>query len=1452
MSSHPPLGGCDPMSSSSTACCGVGRGKFLLAALTWAASVLSSARACTIRLGGALAATGRYESYGEQVKNGWTLWAERLNEQGGLNLPSGRCVVAMPLDLRDDKSSSELSSEILEAMLNVSSPDFAAVDFVIGPASSGITLGNSMVAQRHQRILFSTGASETLYNGGNEYIFSSLTPGNRYMSSGLQLLRSRGAATVVFAHEAKAFSASVCRGANATAHALGMRVAGYYEYEPGKTNFADLVYQIKALDADVYVGCGHLNDVTYLIGNANVLNVNPFALLVTHASDQRIVQNVGIPNSHGLLSPTQWDKSLEVQDDDGFFGSAQDFFDLYQARFGAPPAYQAAYSAAMGYSLQKAIESAGSLDTEAVKMALWNLSLTSFYGLLEYSAPGDASGLIGTQPHRPMVTTQILNGSVGVVAPVEVATMNLDYPMPTWAEKALLLYPCPQGTVEDGFAPDGSSSALHVMQADIATASHCRARLVVRGDSQITLALLCARSARRRHGQRTSRHHVLASSAPLAPCAPERYQHAAALSTGPLLPAGNELPTPCANGTKRSETGGSAPQDCAPCEPEAEAGQLECSMCPRGSFTSNIGTSACTSCEDAGPLGSTTEDIASSDASDCQCPGETYMPVADKSCQPCPEGMSCAFGSKEQSIGEVGKAWPVARRGFMTRTSAPLLVFKCLLEEHCPGGSCQDGACSVQTCAAHRDTNAVACGRCVAGAYQSGSECLLCEVGLDSLPLVFVIVSVLVLLSAVTLAINRDMIHQTRWAVGVMVSLACLFAAIQTTSVYLALNMKWMEPLASLMKALSILTFDLSHVKKECSMSIDPVSQQLARQLIPPIFLTYIALVLVVKRRFAPVTHLAPEFLNTAGTILMNFFVSICISVFDPLVCYAHPGVRGYTSMRSDPSVLCFNSREHTAMLVIGIAACVLTPLPFLSTAIFAVWKYPRYVAMHDIAFMKAFRFLFFRFEPSAYFFGVALLLRNLLICLVPVMIRNDAAAQILAAAALMIVWIVSQCLLRPWRNSAANTLDGAMSGCILLVLVCGAVGGAYTASEITTQATSVFVLVAFLSMWFVLIAWNLFKQLSKSDVYDMLICHNKAGGAAQAKLIKLLVAEQGGQRVFLDSDELQQLDNLLDTVKAKVRNLVVYLTHETLTRPWCAGEVVTAMKTGKRITVVLTPSFMAPTSEQLEMVDAYLEVGGADLLVQYGIAVGDVRDSYAQLVAAQGCVHIRVERDPTNTRHFQHLVDRLIQKQTKSAAVPDAASPGCLVISADPCDAEAAAAACILISRAKPSVASFLKEGVSFLSDHMDMGIVGHCLAITVARALVVILSTDTLSSRHQLEIIAHVKGLNEKDHGPVAIPVNVDFSPPSTHYYSRVLPQIWPEVSEAQVRRIGVFFRTASCPYSTRASDQVLRAQIHAIVRRIPLNWTSASGIGAGIYEDDLTHIEFEDNDGEEEEEE
>lgn len=56
-----------------------------------------------------------------------------------------------------------------------------------------------------------------------------------------------------------------------------------------------------------------------------------------------------------------------------------------------------------------------------------------------------------------------------------------------------------------------------------------------------------------------------------------------------------------------------------------------------------------------------------------------------------------------------------------------------------------------------------------------------------------------------------------------------------------------------------------------------------------------------------------------------------------------------------------------------------------------------------------------------------------------------------------------------------------------------------------------------------------------------------------------LIFPRHSSDRVFLDSDELQDLDSLFECVRSQVAYLVPLLTPGLMMRPWCVGELATA-----------------------------------------------------------------------------------------------------------------------------------------------------------------------------------------------------------------------------------------------------------------------------------------------------
>merc|ERR1711871_67168 len=78
-------------------------------------------------------------------------------------------------------------------------------------------------------------------------------------------------------------------------------------------------------------------------------------------------------------------------------------------------------------------------------------------------------------------------------------------------------------------------------------------------------------------------------------------------------------------------------------------------------------------------------------------------------------------------------------------------------------------------------------------------------------------------------------------------------------------------------------------------------------------------------------------------------------------------------------------------------------------------------------------------------------------------------------------------------------------------------------------------------------------------------------------------------RRIFLDSDELENIDLIFDIVRKDVRNLVPLQTKLLLSRLWCAGEITTAAANNVPMVPVCCNDFDAGL--ELLHIDSFLHV---------------------------------------------------------------------------------------------------------------------------------------------------------------------------------------------------------------------------------------------------------------------
>ena len=374
-----------------------------------------------IKIGAAVSETGRYTQEGKHTREGYLLWVDWVNDEyGGIDVGGERYKVE--LILYDDMGDTDTTAKLVERLI-----DEDEVDFLLGPYSSTLTQPAIEVAEARGVILVEgNGASETLFAQSYQNLFAVLTPAGSHAESALRLLADQGATSVVIAYADTLYPKSVADSAEQWAKQYGMEVLAVQGYPQDATDISGIVSSLKDLDPDVLVGAGYYKDAVLFVRTAKELDFNPKATVLTIGpTDPAFGREVGADANY-VMAPTQWESSMSYEGE--YFGSASDYAKRYREKWGAPPAYQAASATAAALTLQAAIEVAGSLDANAVRTALRNLDISTFYGPIKLDSAGRNTA-------KPMGVVQIQDGEVLVVAPSNAAVSGVLYPVPTWEDR---------------------------------------------------------------------------------------------------------------------------------------------------------------------------------------------------------------------------------------------------------------------------------------------------------------------------------------------------------------------------------------------------------------------------------------------------------------------------------------------------------------------------------------------------------------------------------------------------------------------------------------------------------------------------------------------------------------------------------------------------------------------------------------------------------------------------------------------------------------------------------------------------------------------------------------------------------------------------------------------------------------------------------------------------------
>jgi len=140
-------------------------------------------------------------------------------------------------------------------------------------------------------------------------------------------------------------------------------------------------------------------------------------------------------------------------------------------------------------------------------------------------------------------------------------------------------------------------------------------------------------------------------------------------------------------------------------------------------------------------------------------------------------------------------------------------------------------------------------------------------------------------------------------------------------------------------------------------------------------------------------------------------------------------------------------------------------------------------------------------------------------------------------------------------------------------------------------------ILVVSLLVCGLLVAMHRFRR---GKAFQYFLCHHKLGAGNFARLLKfhLLAHKYTQRKVFVDSDDLQDLSKLFSFVRNDTEHLILLGSQDVLRRYWCVGEVTVAALNDLAITVVALPGF-SPLDDKA--VEDYIEATNMQL-TQHGI----------------------------------------------------------------------------------------------------------------------------------------------------------------------------------------------------------------------------------------------------------
>ena len=375
----------------------------------------SSTEGGKLQVGAALSLTGSLAKEGRLTKFGYQLCQDKVNAAGGV--AAGGKKYKLAITYKDDKSQPDAAAQLVDQFNDNGSK------LILGPYGSPSTEAASAVVEKNGQVMVdSSGADNAIFSKGYKNTFAVLSPATSYLAVIVKAIADNASPkpkTVAIISADDGFSKTAAKGGASEAKKQGMKLLTTEFVAEHTTNVSSALTKIRPMKPDLILVSAHVEEGIAAVKQSNELGVKPMGFGETVAPPTPDFAKALGKQAEGVVGSTQW--TPDAKGKDKVFGTAQQYAQDFEKKFGETAEYHSAEAAAACLALVLGVEKAGSTDPAKVRDAIAGLDTDSFFGPIKFDPTGKNSD-------KPMSAIQIVKGKPVTIYPADQAQAKLQWP----------------------------------------------------------------------------------------------------------------------------------------------------------------------------------------------------------------------------------------------------------------------------------------------------------------------------------------------------------------------------------------------------------------------------------------------------------------------------------------------------------------------------------------------------------------------------------------------------------------------------------------------------------------------------------------------------------------------------------------------------------------------------------------------------------------------------------------------------------------------------------------------------------------------------------------------------------------------------------------------------------------------------------------------------------------